>query len=245
MTGRPAPDTGRADPRLAAALEAYDATPAALGEVLAALAGARVFLALSATQTSVADHGAQMSLLSVTSARGDRALPAFLDGGDVQRWRAEARPVPVEGPLACRTVLDDGAAALLLDPTGRALPVGGAALAELAAGRVPVPGAALSTRAAAVELVAGPPAPAALVTALSRALGGEPVRGARLLGGPDGPVLGLVTDLSPAELAALAARRRDRLGADLPAAGLDLAAVAPDGPGQPVPLPRRGLLRRR
>ena len=240
-------DAGLPDPRLAAALTAYDGSPSSLGEVLAALAGARVFLALAATQTSVADHGAQMSLLSLASVRGDRALPAFLDGHAVQRWRPEARPVPVAGPLACRTVLDDGAGALLLDPTGRALVVAADALAELAAGRVPVPGSALSTRAAQVELVAGPPAPPGLLPALARALAGEPLTAARLLVGPDGPVLGVAADLPPAGLAALAARLRDRLGADLPAGGLDLALVPAVGPGEPVPLarPRRRLLRRR
>ncbi len=255
MTGTA--DAGVPDPRLAAALVADDGSAAARGEVYAALVTARVFLALSAealgTEPSAMpglrrEAAARMSLLSLVSASGARALPVFLDGHEVQRWRPGVRPVPVAGPLACRTVLDDGAAALLLDPAGRGLAVAGSALAELAAGRVPVPGAALSTRAAELELRAGPPAPPDLLAALGRALAGEPVAAARLLAGPDGPVLGLVTDLPPAGLAALAGRVQARLGPDLPPAGLDLAVVAPQGPGEQVLLERprrRRLLRRR
>lgn len=246
-------DDGGADPRLTAALAAEDGSPAAWGEVLAALATARVFLALSAdalaTEPSTvpglrSESAAQMSLLSLVSPRGARALPAFLVAHDVQRWRPEARPVRVTGPSACRAVLDDGADALLLDPGGHALAVTGVALGELAAGRVMVPGAPLSTRTAEVELVAGLVAPPGLVAALSRALMGEPVDGARLLAGPDGPVLGVVTVLSAAGLAALAARVRLRLGTDLPPSGLDLAAVAPGGPGEQVPLERARSARR-
>ncbi len=244
-----APDDGRPDARLAAAVAAYDGSPAAYGSVLAALATARVFLPLAAqalgTQESTVAPGlrqesaAQMALLSLVAASGERALPAFLDGRTVQRWRAEARPVPVTGPLACSAVLEDGAAALLLDPGGAGVVLRGTVLGELAAGRVPVVGAALSTRTAQVPLDAGADPDPALVQAISRALAGEAVAAARLLVGPDGPVLGLVADLPPGELAALAERLRVRLGPDLPPAGLDLAAVGPDGPGSPVPVPAR------
>ncbi len=225
-------------------MAAYDGGGAALAEVLAALLTARVFLPLAAqaltTQASAVpglrqESAAQMALLSLVAPDGARALPAFLDGHQVQGWRADARPVPVSGADACRTVLEDGAVALLLDPTGAAVPVSGAALAELAAGRVPVDGA-LSTRRAVVELGDGDVDPA-LLAALPAALAGEPVTAARVLTGPDGPVLGLVTGLAPADLAALAARVRLRLGRDLPAAGLDLAVVPPGGPGRAVPLP--------
>ncbi len=244
-------DAGRPDPRLAAALAGGAGGGAARAEVLAALVTARVFLPLAAqalaTEPSATtglrqESSAQMALLSLVSPEGLRALPAFLDGHEVQRWRPDARPVPVSGADACRTALEDGAAALLLDPTGAAVVVTGSALAELAAGRVPVDGA-LSTRTATVELVDGDADPA-LLAALAAALAGEPVTAARVLSGPDGPVLGLVTSLPPAELVALAARVRRRLGPDLPASGLDLAVVPPDGPGRPVPLPAPARARR-
>jgi len=261
----PAGDDGSADPRLLAAVAGADGSAAAEGELLAALAGARVFLALAAEAlghepSAVAglrqESAARMSLLSVLSPSGARALPAFLDGHQVQRWRPQARPVPAAGPLACRAVLEDGAQALLLDPLGTAVAVSGEPLAELAAGRVPVPGAALSTRRGQVELADGRPAAPALLAALSRALAPEGLQAARLLAGPDGPVLGVTPRTGagspgPPELAALAARVRERLGDALPPDGLDLA-VLPDGElGQRVPLPaaeqarrRRGLFRR-
>ena len=246
-------DDGAPDARLLAAVAAADGLAASEGELLAALAGARIFLALAAevlaTEQSTVpglrqESAAQMSLLSVVSSSGARALPAFLDGHQVQRWRPQARPVPATGPLACQAVLEDGAQALLLDPLGAAVPISGGPLSELAAGRVPVPGAALSTRRAEVELGNGPPAAVGLLAALSRALAPEGLAAARLLAGPDGPVLAVTprTALPAHELAALAARVRDRLGADLPGNGLDLAAL-PDGEqGQRVPLPGGGDL---
>lgn len=248
MTGG---DDGRPDLRLAVALRAWATTPSptARAEVLAALSGARVFLALAAraTGTEVSattglahERGAQMALLSVVSASGARALPAFSDGHAVQRWRTEARPVPLPGPQACATALDDDAA-LLLDPPG-AFAVTRDELAALAAGRVPVPGTRLSTRRTTTALTApGSPADPRLVAALAAALAPEAVTAARLLQGPDGPVLGVVPADGPdaAALAALAARVAERLGPRLPDGGLDLAVVPPEGPGQAVPLPRR------
>jgi hypothetical protein len=251
-------DDGRPDPRLAAALERWRATPdaPARAEVLAAVSGARVFLALSARATGTdvdpgtgltAERGAEMALLSVVGSGGRRALVAFADGHAVQRWRERARPVPVPGPQACATALEDGAAALLLDPPGAALAVGPDELRVLAAGRVPVPGTALSSRHAAQALEhPAEPLDGALLEALADALRGEPVRAARLLDGPDGPVLGVVPAraLDPPAVTALAARVAARLGRRLPPDGLDLAAVPADGPGVPVPLRRHGLLGR-
>lgn len=253
-------DDGRPDPRLAAALLSWTATPspAVRAEVLAALSGARVFLALAARATGtnvspstglVQERTAEMALLSVVGAPGARALPAFSDGHAVPSWRPEARPVPVPGPQACATALEDGAAALLVDPTGAAFVVTRDEAADLAAGRVPVPGSRLSTRRTSSALTApdGPVDPV-LLRALAGALEDEAVTGARVLQGPDGPVLGVVPvgAPDPAALTALAARVAGRLGPALPAAGLDLAVVPPSGPGVDVPLRRRrGWPRRR
>jgi hypothetical protein len=246
-------DDGRPDPRLAAALQRWQQHPGpgTRAELLAALSGARVFLALAARTTGtelssetglVQERGAVMALLSVVRADGARALPVFSDGHAVQRWRSEARPVPVAGPQACATAETDGAVALLLDPHAAAVVVDAAELAALAAGRVPVPGSTLATRHVAVAFqdLDAPP-PAALLGAAGQALRGEPVAAARLLRGPDGLVLGVVptTPLDAAALTALAARVADRLRGDLPAAGLDLAVVPASGPGHPVPLAGR------
>lgn len=241
-------DTGAADPRLAAALTAAGAgaSGAVRAEVLAALAGARVFAPVTATSTAEhvdggtglrAESAAEMALLTLLGSAGGRAVPLFLDAASAVAFRAGARPVPLRGPEACRAALEDGAVAVLLDPPGAALAVTGAELHELAEGRVPVAGAPLSSRLTTDRLsVPAEPAPG-LLAALAEALRAEPVRAARLLQGPDGPVLGIVpaAALGPAALAALAARVLPRVGDP----ALAVAVVAPDGPGLAVPLRSR------
>lgn len=241
-------DSGLADGRLAAALAGWAGRPdaATAAEVYAALAGARVFAAITAT--AVAGSGAQMAVLTVRGSAGGRALPAFLDVEAVVRFHTGARPKALQGPEACSAARADGAVAVLLDPPSAAFVVTGAALDDLAAGRVPIAGTSLSSRRTTATLTHPGQADPVLLAALARALEPEPVRAARLLEGPDGPVVGLVAQrpLDAAALAGLAARLRPRLGGALPAAGLDVALVGPEGPGLPVPLKtrRRGRLRR-
>ncbi len=247
-------DTGQADPRLAAALVAYaaDGSAAARAEALAAVAGARLFAAVTATSTAEhvepgtglrAESTAEMVLLTLVGSAGGRAVPLFLDAGTAVGFRPGARPVPLPGPEACAAALEDGAIAVLVDPPGAALVVTGADLRELAEGRVPVAGAPLSTRTT-TALTAAPDVDDALLRTLAHALQDEPVRAARVLAGPDGPVLGVVADepLAPAQLAALAARVLPRTGVP----DLAVAEVPAEGPGVPVPLrgPRRWWLRR-
>lgn len=235
-------DDGRPDPRLAAALTAHDGTPAARAEVLAALAGARVFLALEPRAAPVAGRsGTEVSLVQLAGPDGRRALPAFIDGQALSGWRPGARPLPVAGRQACATALDGDCDVLLLEPAGAAVAVGAGELAELAEGRVPVPGSSISIRRTALQGRAPEaPAGAELLAVLGAALADEPVSAARWLAGPDGPVLGIVLadPLPAAALAALAERVARRLGAALPSEGLDLAVVGAQGPGQPVPLVR-------
>ncbi len=242
-------DTGEADARLALALR----RPGERGELLAAFVGARVFAAVTATST--AEHTAAATGLRVESTAamavvlleapdGSRALPVFPDLASLQGWRAEARPVPLTGAQACAAAVGEGASAVLLDPSGAAVAL--TELPTLAEGWVPVAGSSVATRHADTELrEPAAPAPEDLVAALRAVLAGEGLRAARLLDGPDGPVLGVVprVPLGPAALAALAQRIADRLGPRLPAAGLDLAQVALRGPGQDV-LRRGSRLRR-
>lgn len=247
-------DDGRADPRLAAALAAFDGSAARRAELLAALAGARAFAAVRATATSEGlsaaglrtDSTAQMSLVSLQAPDGRRALPLFPDGVDVEAWQPGARPVPVPVPQACGAALERGDVAVVLLPSGVALSE--EEVRALAAGWVPVPGSGLATRRAPVALRAPVSAPApALVAALAAALGDEDLRAAHLLEGPDGLVLGVVprAHLEPAQLAALASRVVGRLGPALPTEGLDLAVVDDAVGGVEVPLRRGGWLRRR
>lgn len=236
-------DTGAADARLSAAVAAHDGTPGRHAELLAALVDARVFAAITATSTAEhvdggtglrAESSAEMAVVLVAGADGSRALPVFTSTDALTRWRPAARPVPLTGPEAAQAALDEGAVALLVEGT---LVV--AALQDLAAGWVPVVGSGLATRVGDARLEAPAVVPEALATALRAALAPERLRAARLLQGPDGPVLGVAprTPLGPAELAALAQRVAGRLGPALPDGGLDLTVVPARGPG-------RELLRR-
>lgn len=243
-------EIGAADVRLTAALGAWgvDRSTAVAAEVYAAFVGARVFVAIAATRGSgtptATRAGTDLTLLTLIGSSGDRALPVFLDVGAAVAFRPVARPLPLSGRDACTAARDDGVVAVLLDLPGAHFPVSGAALADLAAGRVPVAGTTLSFRFAAGPLIANgagaPPTDPALIRALADALRAEPVRAARLSHGPDGPLLGLVPEhpLDAAALAALAARVLPRLAGVLPAAGLDVAVVPPEGPGSVIALDR-------
>jgi hypothetical protein len=238
-------DTGTADRRLAAALTAPGVRRpgTARAEVLAALAGARVFAAVTAISTAEhvdgatglrAESTAEMALLTLVGSAGGRAVPLFLDAGSAVGFRPGARPVPLQGRDACRAALEDGAVGVLLDPPGAALPVTDGELHELANGRVPVAGAALSSQVTADRLSSPAEVGTGLLARLADALRTEPVRAARVLQGPDGLVVGLVPEgeLGPAALAALASRVLPWVGDP----ALAVAVVPPSGPGVPVPL---------
>lgn len=233
-------DTGGADARLVAALAALQRAPgaAARAEVLAALAGARVYVPVtSRSEVSEVTGGATAAepvLLTLVGSAGGRAVPLFLDLAAAVAFRPGARPVPTDGPEACRAALDDGAVTVLLDPPGTAVALTAGELRELASGRVPVPGAALSARRTTERLTAPDDVDEALLVVVGDALRGEPVAAARLLQGPDGPVLGLVPaqPLDAAGLAELAGRVLPRVGRP----DLALAVVPVEGPGTPVPL---------
>jgi hypothetical protein len=137
-------DHGAADPRLVAALAAYDGSDDSRAEALAAFAGARVFVAITATSTAEhlapesglrAESSAEMALVSLVASDGERAIPAFLDAATLVGWRAGFRPVPVVGAALAGAALTDGAAAVLLDPTGVSVVVRRDDLTEMAARR--------------------------------------------------------------------------------------------------------------
>ena len=125
-------DDGAADSRLSAALLAYNGSPRARAEALAALAGARVFVAITATSTAEhvesgtglrAESSAEMALVALLASDGERAIPAFIDAAALADWRVDFRPVPVQAAALARAALDDGAAAVLVDPAGAAFVV--------------------------------------------------------------------------------------------------------------------------
>lgn len=247
-------DSGAPDGPLAAALAADPTVAAGRAGVLAALLDARVFATVTATATGVeqapstglkAESTTELAVVLIALPDGSRALPVFSDLLAMRSFGADARPVPMTGRQACAAALEQGAEAVVLDPAGRALALSVDEVRALAAGWVPVPGSSLASRRTTEQLASPAAAPVALLAALSRAVAPERLRAARLLEGTDGPVLGVTPrrPLAPADVAALAARVRDRLGPDLPPAGLDLTVVPQAGPG--LVLATRGRFRRR
>lgn len=264
MTGRSLPgagsgDDGHADPRLARALDAFASNPsaAARADVLAAVLPARLFVAVTATATAEhveggtslrAESSADMALVSLVGAAGERALPAFADVPSLLHWRAEVRPVPVDVTYLCRAALDDGAIGVVLDPRRAHVVLVGGEIAALAQGYVPVPGSTLAARRSVADLShPSAPPPASLVTALAEALRPERLQAARLLDGPAGLVVGICPrqPLATTDVAALAQRVLARLGPVLPSDGLDLAVVPRSGPGVDLLVRSRWLRRRR
>lgn len=245
-------DSGEAASGLAAALQDWSSRsgPAAEAAVYAALLGARVFVPVVATLEEAgtgpatglrAEKSSSMSVVTLVAPSGATALPTFLSPAAMRRWRLDARPVPVSGREACLAALDGGHAAVVVDPAGARFPVDGGALTALAEGWVPAAGggaaAGLASRRVAEGLRLEPPAEPLAVAAraaLVAALAGEPaVVEAYLLDAAVGdelptPTVGLVLgrDLVPADVAALAGRLQQALGAA--AAGiraLDLAVL--------------------
>lgn len=107
-------DDGRPDPELAQALAGWTADSLDEVAVVTALATARLFVAVVA----VADEGTHMALMTVTGVDGRRALPVFTSPEALQRWRPDARPVPVPAARAALSAVAEGCDLLDLDPAG-------------------------------------------------------------------------------------------------------------------------------
>ncbi|MGH1562930.1 SseB family protein [Mumia sp. DW29H23] len=113
-------DDGSVDPGLAAALTTY-AADGDLGPVLVALDRARLLVPVVAVRGETAAEGdkeADMATVMLTGADGRQGLLAFSALASLQRWRPDARPVPVWARDAARAALAEGATALLLDLAG-------------------------------------------------------------------------------------------------------------------------------
>jgi hypothetical protein len=113
-------DDGTTTPALAEALAAAPVDPAA---VLAALAGARVFVPVVAVagetdHVTGGDAGADMALPVLRAPDGRAALPVFSDVAALARWDAGSRPVPVEARRAALSAVQEQRDLLVLDPSG-------------------------------------------------------------------------------------------------------------------------------
>lgn len=117
-------DTGLPDPKLAAAIEELIAGTGSEQGVQAAMAEARVYIAVMAELAEgalgengfVEDKEADMALVTLNAPDGRTALPVFTSVQALQSWHAEARPVAVYAPRAALSAVAEEAQMLVLDP---------------------------------------------------------------------------------------------------------------------------------
>jgi len=143
-------DRGGADPRVTAALAAYQAGHGSEHAALDALAASRLLVPVIAVLGSEpseqqepvnakqGDKDSEMVLPTLIGRDGRPAVLAFTGLDALARWRPDARPVPAEAYRVWRAAVADGCA-VVIDVAGPVpLAVEGARLAALAAGQ-PVP----------------------------------------------------------------------------------------------------------
>jgi len=141
-------DDGAAEPAVLAALTAYAAGQGSEHAALTALARSRLLVPVVAMpvreQGEADDQGGEksteMALPTMVAQDGSRAVLAFTCLDALQRWRSDARPVPVPAASAWLAGTQE-ADAVVIDVAGPVtFAVDGARLAALAAGRpVPLP----------------------------------------------------------------------------------------------------------
>lgn len=119
-------DDGSASGELVAALTAWATDPTTYPETMAALQRSRLLVPVVAVLGEVEyddaglahDKTSDMATVLLQGTDGRLALLAFTGTAAMTAWDPEARPVPVAAPLAARSALQDGAAALLVDVAG-------------------------------------------------------------------------------------------------------------------------------
>ncbi|CAG7845834.1 hypothetical protein USB125703_02113 [Pseudoclavibacter triregionum] len=117
-------DDGTTPPEYAAALAAFQDGQGESEAVVDALRGARLMVPLLAElgeeglseSGRVVDKQADLSIVTVAGPDGRRVLPVFSSVEALQRWRPEARPVPVEAVRAAVAAVDDDTQLLVVDP---------------------------------------------------------------------------------------------------------------------------------
>jgi len=93
-------------------------------EMLRALAGSRLLVAVMAVADESAEDGSDkishMAVVSMVNASGEKGLLAFTGLDSMAAWNPDARPVPVPAGAAAEAALADGAQALVIDVAGPA-----------------------------------------------------------------------------------------------------------------------------
>lgn len=125
VPGRPAADTGAAEPAVTAALAAYDAGTGHPDAVVSALGGGRLLVPVVPVLDQAGESGgirtdkvSHMATVTTTGRDGRRGLLAFTCVESMRRWNPRARPVPVPTRLAVQAALADGADAVVVDLAG-------------------------------------------------------------------------------------------------------------------------------
>lgn len=208
-----AADDGSADPALAAVLAEHAAGRASVADVLAALAGTRVLVAIlphgreiTPEQEAVGVTG-QASVIGFGTDDGRAAMPVFTSVTALAAWRSDARPVPTPVAQAAHGAVAENWPLLVLDPAGPVtVRLPRPAVLALADGRTWRP--AVADGAVDDEVTA----------AVAATLGGiDEVAGCRLVPGEQAEVaieLALRPGLDRAALDAVVARVNEALAAD-------------------------------
>ena len=202
-------DRGAADPRVAAALAAYQTGRGSEQAALTALAAARLLVPVIAVLAdgpaaerdgTGGDKNSEMVLPTLIGGDGRPAVLAFTGLDALARWRPDARPVPAEADRVWRAAVADGCA-VVIDVAGPVpLAVEGARLGALAAGQpVPPVHEDPDVRAQVEAAVAGEP----VIAGFTLAPGGEVDLAVRLraAGGDWQPAVSRVADGIAARLA--------------------------------------------
>jgi SseB protein N-terminal domain len=140
-------DDGAADDGLARVLASYDAGESTDADVLAALAGNRLIVPVTAlpAETVTGDDGlvqdktVEMALPVMIGTDGRRALPAFTSLEALSAWNPAARPVPVPAQQAALGAMQENCAFLVVDPAGPVTWVADRAQVEQLASQRPHP----------------------------------------------------------------------------------------------------------
>ncbi|MGW0805500.1 SseB family protein [Nonomuraea sp. NPDC002799] len=119
-------DDGSAAPEVTAALAAYQAGTATAGDVLNALAGARLLVPVVAllTESEVGAHGlrqekeSEMALPKLVGQDGRQAVLAFTGTEPLVKWRPDARPIQATTLQVCQAAVQERAAAVVVDVAG-------------------------------------------------------------------------------------------------------------------------------
>jgi len=201
-------DRGAADPRVTAALAAYQAGQGSEQAALTALAATRLLvpvIAVLGAGTAGQEQGdkdSEMMLPKLIGRDGRPAVLAFTGLDALARWRPDARPVPAEADRVWRAAVADGCA-VVIDVAGPVpLAVEGARLAALAAGQpVPPPYEDPDIRAEVGAIVAGEPGITGFTLAPGRHDGTDLAVTLRLAAGDQGPVLTRAANSIAARLA--------------------------------------------